>query len=140
VRRLLQRELQVVAQVCAAEHGRAVAAPATENLAEDVAEDVAETAHAAGGAGGMRVDAGMAELVVGGALLPVGQHLVGFLRLLEVLLGLGVVRIAIRMPLHGELAIRALEIGVARVAIDAKNLVVVALRQAISPSSCPLPR
>src|SRR5688572_33305014 len=44
VRRLLEGDLEVVAQVRAAEHGRASAAAAAEDLAEDVAEDVAEAA------------------------------------------------------------------------------------------------
>src|SRR6185503_15097097 len=85
VRRLLQGDLEVVAQVGAAEDGRAPAAAAAEDLAEDVAENVAEAAHAAGAGGRLRIHAGVAELVVGRALAGVGKHLVGFLRLLEVL-------------------------------------------------------
>ena len=94
-RRLLQRDLEVVAQVGAAVD--AVAArrrAAAEDLAEDVAEGVGEAAEALGPAprarraeARRRIDAGMAELVVGGALLGVGEDLVGFLRLLEFLLG-----------------------------------------------------
>jgi hypothetical protein len=112
VRRLLERDLQVVAQVGAAEHRRAAAAPAcaaAEDLAEDVAEDVAEAAHA-GARRGLRIDPRMAELIVGGALAGVGQDLVGFLRLLEVLLGLRVVRIAVRMPFHRQAAIGLLQV------------------------------
>ena len=86
VRRLLERDLQVVAQVRAAIDGRAPAAPAAEDVAENVAEDVAESGRTARAA--LRVDAGMAELVVGGALVGVVEHLVGFLGLLELLLGL----------------------------------------------------
>src|SRR5258706_1988376 len=121
VRRLLQRDLEVVAQVGAAEHGRASAAgAAAEDLAEDVAEDVAEAAHAGGArAGRMRIDAGVAELVVGRALAGVGENLVGLLRLLEVVLRLRVVRIAVRVPLHRQPAISLLEVLLRSVAVDA---------------------
>src|SRR6185503_19763493 len=96
VRRLLERELQVVAQVGAAEHGAAAAAIAAEDVAEDVAEDIAEARAARPGAG-LRIHPGVAELVVGRALLRLAQNFVGFLRLLEVLLGFRVVRFAVRM-------------------------------------------
>src|SRR5882762_6156474 len=70
VRRLLERDLEVVAQVGAAEHGGASAAGASaaEDLAENVAEDVAEAAHARGSGSahaGVRIDTGVAKLVVG---------------------------------------------------------------------------
>src|SRR2546425_5789034 len=69
VRRLLERDLEVVAQVGATVHGAASAARASaaEDLAENVAEDVAEAAHARGSGAhaGLRIDAGVAELVVG---------------------------------------------------------------------------
>src|SRR5688500_2264690 len=74
----------------------AAAARAAENLAEDVAEDVAEAR--AGGAGARHprgIHPRMAELVVGRPLLRVGQHFVGLVGLLEMLLGLRVVRIAV---------------------------------------------
>src|SRR5207247_1651434 len=66
VRRLLERDLEVVAQVGAAVHGAAPAARASaaEDLAENVAEDVAEAAHARGSGGahaGLRIDAGAAR-------------------------------------------------------------------------------
>src|SRR6185503_7195052 len=97
------------AQVAAAKHGAATAAVAAEDIAEDVAEDVAQ-AGAARSRAGLRIHPGVAELVVGGALLRLAQHFVGFLRLLEVLLGLGIVRIAVRMPFHGEAAIGLLQV------------------------------
>jgi hypothetical protein len=69
----------------------------------------------------------VAVLVVGGALLRVGEDLVGFLGLLELLLRLGVVRIAVRMVLHGQLAVGLLDLVVRSVAVDAEDFVVVAL-------------
>ena len=90
---VFQRDFQVVAQVGAAiDAVAAAAAPAAaEDVAEDVAEGIGKTASppAAAAHAGLLVDAGMAVLVVGGALVRVGQDLVGFLGFLEVLLRLG---------------------------------------------------
>ena len=44
----------------------------------------------------------MAETVIGGTLLRVRENLVGFLGFLEVRLRIGIIRIAIRVMLHGE--------------------------------------
>ena len=131
-RRLFERDLEVVAQVRAAEDGRAPAARAAEDLAEDVAEDVAEVAAHAGARAGsrMRIDARVPELIVRRALLRVAEHLVGFLRFLEVLLGARVLRIAVRMPFHGEAPVGLLQLVFRSVAVDAEHFVVVALRHA----------
>jgi len=135
VRGFLERDLHRVVQIGAAEHLLAARATALATLpAEDVAEDVAEglgkpseTFCARGAAGThVRVDAGVAELVVGGALLRVREHLVGLLRLLELLLGLRVVRIAVRMEFHGQLAVGLLDLFFGSVAIDAEDFVIVA--------------
>ena len=67
-----------------------------------------------------RIDAGVAELVVGGALPGVGEHLVGFLGLLELLLGALVVRVAVGMVLHRELPVGLLDVLLGSVAIDAR--------------------
>src|SRR5688572_229096 len=132
-RRLLERKLEVVAQVGAAEH--AVAAPAStlpEDLAEDVAERVGKAAKAfrtAASAKPLRgINAGVAELIVGGALLRIRQDLVRLLRLLEFVLGTLVIRIAIRMVLHRVLAIGLLQVVVGRIAIETEHRVVVPLR------------
>jgi len=135
VRRLLERDLEVVAQVGAAIHARA-RAPLPEDVAEDLAERVGEVREARAAAAchaGLRIHAGMAEPVVRGALLFVGEDLVGLLRLLEVLLGLRVVGVAVRMPLHRELPIGLLDGLLVRVAIDPEHLVVVALGHAAKP-------
>ena len=52
--------------------------------------------------------------VIGRTLIRIAQHLVGFAALLEAFFGLWIVRIAVRVKLHGELAIRDLEFAVAR--------------------------
>jgi hypothetical protein len=69
----------------------------------------------------------MAVLVVGRPLLRVGEDLVGFLGFLELLLRFRVVRIAVGMVLHGQLAVGLLDLVVRGVAIDAEDFVVVAL-------------
>src|SRR6185295_19231489 len=108
-RSVLEGQIQVVAKVGTAIDAVAARAPLlAEDFAEDVTEGVGETAEAlgaarAGSAETSRcVDAGVAELVVGRALLRVRQDLVRFLGLLEAFLG-ALFRIAIRMVLHREL-------------------------------------
>ena len=67
----------------------------------------------------------MTIAVVRGLLLRVGEHLVGLLGLLEFLFGILVVRIAVRVVLHGQLAVGLLDFVVASVAIDAEDFVVI---------------
>ena len=110
-----------------------LAAPAA-STAEDVAEDVAEikarctrtarteriaAAHAA------RFERRVAVLVVGRTLLSVGQGLVGFLRFLELLFRLRIVRIAVGVVLHRQLAISLFDLFLRRVAVDAEDFVIV---------------
>jgi hypothetical protein len=78
------------------------------------------------------VHARVAELVVGGALLGVGENLVGLLGLLEFLLRGLVVRGAVRMVLHRELPIGLLDLLVGGVAVDAEHRVVIALFRHVS--------
>src|SRR5215472_17176972 len=68
----------------------------------------------------------MTEAVVLRAPLRIGQNLVGLVEFLEALLGLFVARIAIRMKLDRERAVRLLQLRLAGAAINAENLVVVA--------------
>jgi hypothetical protein len=60
----------------------------------------------------LRIDPGVAVLVVGRTFLAVRQDFVGFLGFLEFLLGARVVRIAVRMVLHGQLAVGLLDLVV----------------------------
>ena len=130
-RGFFQRDLEVVAQVGAAIDVRAsaaTAARAAKQVAEDVAEGVGKAALEALRAGACahrRVDAGVAVAVVGGLLLRVGEHLVGLLGLLEFLFRVLAVRIAVRVVLHGQLAVGLLDLVVASVAIDAEDFVVI---------------
>ena len=68
----------------------------------------------------------MAILVVGRPFLRIRQDLVGFLGFLEMLFGLGIVRIAVRMEFHGQLAVGLLDLVVGGIAIDTEDFVKVA--------------
>jgi hypothetical protein len=75
---------------------------------EEIAEDVAEIRHSGEGiavAVSYTRDAGMPVAVIGGSLLRIGEDLVGFAALFEFLFRFRIVRIAIRVVLHGEFAI-----------------------------------
>src|SRR5207245_4877521 len=80
---LLQRDLEVVAQVGSAVHRGAAAARLVEDIAEDIAERVGEARETGGPAAGharARIDTRVTVAVVGGALVGVGQGLVGLFR------------------------------------------------------------
>ncbi len=68
----------------------------------------------------------VAEGVIGLAPLRVGEHLVGLRRLLELLLGGGVVRVDVRMELPGEAAEGPLHLRVGGPTLEPEHLVVVA--------------
>ena len=67
--RLLEIELELVAQVRAAEHLRAPALAAREDVAEHLAEDVAEGIPGAEAAAAAALEAGVSELIVDRARL-----------------------------------------------------------------------
>ena len=81
---------------------------------------------AAAGARHRRINPGMAVLIVGRALVGVRQNFVSLFGFLELLLGFRVVRIAVRMKFHRELAIGLLDVVIRRIAIDAEHFVIVA--------------
>ena len=123
-----ERDPQVVAQVRAGLRSPATSGPTGGALPEERIEDVREAAEALEARpAAIAPDAGPAEHVVALTTLRVGQDLVGLVDLLEPLLGLGV-RVDVGVPLLGELAEGALDLGVGGAALDAQDLVVVALR------------
>ena len=65
------------------------------------------------------LEGGVAEAVIGGALVAVLEDLIGLVDFLEADLAVGVAGILVGVELHGELAIGALEVGVGRDALDA---------------------
>ena len=104
---------QVIANVAATLRARstpAASARNVEHLSEKVAEDVAQV-HTAGKAACPRraAHSGDAIAVVCRALVRIAQHLVGLARLLEALLRLRIVRIAVRVILHRQLAVCGLQ-------------------------------
>ncbi len=140
---LLEVERKLVTQVGAAEHGIAPAAPpAAEDVTEHVAEDVAERIGRAEARTGpaRRIESRAAVLVVGRALLRVGQHLVGLLGLLEALFGFLVVGIAVRVVLHGQAPVSLGDGFLGGVSRHAQHLVKITLRHgaphARTPGGC----
>src|SRR6266700_3660464 len=136
-RRLLQRDLEVVAQVGPAVYRGAAAARLVEDVAEDIAERVGEAREPRAGTrhARLRIDPGVPVTVVGGALVGVGQDFVRLFCFLEKLFGLGVVRVSIRVMLHREAPIGLLDRLLVRVAVDAQHFVVIPLRHCLALSS-----
>ncbi len=121
---IFQCDFEVVAQICAAINVRAAAAATAENIAKNVGESIAKSTATA--ATGLRIDTRVAVLIVSRALLFVGQYLVSFLGFLELRFGFGIVRIAVRVVLHGQLAVGLFDVFTGSVTIDAQNFVKVA--------------
>ena len=99
---LFQRDLEVIAEIAATR--RAISSPTTAT--EEIAEDVAEVAEDVLGSWTARESAHprVTKAVVAGALVAVGQDLIGLRGLLEALLSVGVVWVPIRVVLQRELA------------------------------------
>ena len=67
------------------------------------------------------------EAIIAASLVPIAQDAVGLRRPLELVLGLGIPRVAVRVILHRQLAVGALNLLIPRVAWDAELFVVVLL-------------
>ncbi|MDB6148377.1 MAG: DnaJ, partial [Spartobacteria bacterium] len=65
------------------------------------------------------------ETVIGGALIPVHQHIVGFAEFLEFFLGVRIAGILIGMVLNGKLAIGTLDLFGRNGALYTEHLVVI---------------
>jgi hypothetical protein len=108
-------------------------ARAAKNIAEQVVEEVAEIAEIAKIPAGMPrtgpAHPGMTEAVIAGAFLRIREDGVSLGNLLETLLGLRIVRIAVRMALQSKFPIGFFEIGLACAPLDAQNLVKIPLAQ-----------
>ncbi len=79
----------------------------------------------------------MAEAVIGGALLGVGQHRIGFVDFLEADFGLGVALVAIGVVGHGLLAEGGFQRNLIDGALDFQNLVITTLGHCTRPDVCP---
>src|SRR5204863_8284417 len=132
--RLLEADLEVVAEILPAPHAAASAArPAgAEEVAEQVADDVLEVAAEVEARASRRAlrEGGVPEAVVEAPPLRIGEHLVGLRDLLEALLGLvAVLGIAVGMILERELAVSFLDVVLGRGAGHTEDLVVIALHR-----------
>src|ERR1035441_4457383 len=92
-----------------------------------------------GGRAGRALQTRVAIAVVGRAFLRIAQNAVSLRRLLEILFGVGVVRIAVGMELEGELAVCALDLRIAGVLADTQHFVIVSLRHGIQCVTVSLP-
>ena len=108
--------------------------PAAHEVAEDVVEDVrhrgGEVVGEAAGAAAV-LEGGMAEAVIGRALLRVAQALVGGVDFLELDLGGLVAVVAVGMELHGELAEGRLQHLVVAASRHAEDFVEIALAHSL---------
>jgi hypothetical protein len=135
---VLEADLEIIPEVAAA--ALALAALAAHELAEHLVEDVGEAAGrpeaeiAGTGAPVAALEGGVAEAVVGGPPLVVLEDVVGLAQLLEAMLGRLVARVAVRVVLHGELAIGLLDVLRAGAAIDAQEFVKILLSHRSSES------
>ncbi len=133
---VLQRDVDLVLEVRPAPGPAPTAAAAAASAAEELLEDVAEHlahVHAAAGEGLSAREASgeapgpgearFAVLVVDLPLLGVGEGLVGGVDPAELLLRLLVARVAVRMILHGELAVGRLDLGLRGVARHPEQVV-----------------
>ena len=131
---VLQHDFHVVAQVgaalaaIAAAAARAPAAEATEQIVENVGHGGGETIAAkAPRPAPALLEGGMAEAVIGGALVLVGEGLIGLVDFLELDLGLLVARVAVGMMLHGRLAEGRFQLRFRTGAGHAEEFVVISL-------------
>jgi hypothetical protein len=132
-----EADFHVVAKVGAPGHAgtaapAGAASAAAHELAEQVLEDVRHGrgelwAEAAPGAAAVAVEGGVAEAVVGGALLRILQRLVGLADFLEGVLGRLVAGVGIGVKALGQRAIGGLDLFVIGGPGDPENLVIIAL-------------
>jgi hypothetical protein len=124
--RFLKFQIDVFSEISASLGTRTLAGvAASENVSnsEDVSEDIAKVLEPSAAetcaCGTVPTDPGMAEPVVQGTFFTVAKNGVGFARLLELLLRVGIVGIAVGMELQGKSAISTLNLLVARLPGDA---------------------
>ena len=123
--RVFQAEIEVVAQIRAAVDAPTPAPAAAEDVAKDIAEDVAKATRRALTEAPLGIDPGMTELIIGRAFAGIREDLVGLLGLLELLFPLRA-GVTVRMVFHGQAPVGLLDIGLAGVAGDPKDFVVIA--------------
>jgi|HubBroStandDraft_5_1064220.scaffolds.fasta_scaffold09271_4 hypothetical protein len=129
--RFLEFQGDVLAQVRTALGAGAPARSPSEKIAktEEVSENLAEVIKD-GGIDASRppysTDARMTKPVIGGSLVRIRQNGVRFAALLEPVFRVGIVRIAVRVKLQGQLAVGALDLLLAGPAGNPEDFVVIA--------------
>ena len=123
--RLLEGDPQVVAEVRPGLRPAAPRGPGPGGAAEERVEDVAEPAEPLEAGRPCAAQPGPAEHVVAAASIGIREDLVGLVDLGEPVVRARV-GVDVRVPLLGELAVGALDLGVGRAALDAEDVVVVA--------------
>ena len=124
---ILELDLHVIAEVGAA-RGAALLASAAERRAEDRFEniaDVAEIGTIAAAETAVAIDAGLAETIIGGALLRVFQAVIGFADRLEARFAVVAPRILVGVIFHRELAVARLQRGIVGGALDFQQFVII---------------
>ena len=122
---------QVLAQIRASLHSSAAPSTATERIkTEELAEDITKILEDCGietAAGTGRISySGMSVAVIKRSLLGVSQYRVRLRNFLEAFFGVRIVRIPVRMVLHGKLSVSALQLHFAHLAAYAKHFVIIA--------------
>jgi len=130
-RSLVELQRNVFAQIGSALCARTPASSTKNVSAEEAVEQIAQVEVLENGGiesaepASRAADSRMAKLVVALALVLIHQDGVRLAALLELLFRVRIIRIAVRMVLERELAIRALDLHVARRARNAEHLVIV---------------
>jgi len=139
--RLFERQAQIVAQIFAPAAAPPPRRPAAEEFSEDVPKNILEAAREveAPRKGAGVAERRVAELIVLGALLRVGEDLIGFGNFLELLLRLLVAGVAVRVMLERELPISFFNLVFAGVAINTEQFVIVFLVAQAGPLIFQLP-
>ncbi len=124
----LEIEVHHVTQIGAAARALASTAPA-EDVTENVAEDIAHVAETGAIAATVpaTLEGRMTVLIVGRALLRVGEDVVGFLGFLEFLDRIRIVGVAIGVVLHRDATKGLLEVALRHGAFHTEDFVIVAL-------------
>ena len=143
LRRFLEGQAQFIAHVVALPRGiPARLCTAAHAAVEQLVEDIAHTAHAAeihaaeriAARAAAHIRAIKAKLVVTGALIRVGQHLIGFVQFLEAGFRFLVVGVQVGVAFLRLLAVGAFNVLIRRVFIDTQHFVIIALvRHVCSP-------
>src|SRR6185437_10409630 len=128
LKRLLEGNFEVIAQVIAA-LGAAAGAAAAEQVpeAKELAEDVGKIGEVGGIEAAAVADARMAEAVVLGAFLLIGEDAVGLGGFLERFFRAGIALVAVGVVLERQAAVGALDVGVAGIAGNAEHFVIITL-------------